>query len=435
MDRGRSPRRWSGLTLPWRPLSLVAAALACGSASAPSPVLRPTVIPIGVRTVRVGLADGATSGDLSATGAWLLLRSAGTKTLVRGTGRGTWTVARSAGGRLRITNETGETATKDGPFTARVVDKSAFLTWNGKRYRGELEIRVASHGIVVINRLPVEDYIRGVVSLELGEVSESELAALEAQAVAARSYTYTRMGDPDGLRRAYDLVPTVSDQVYGGVGGETRLGDLAVAQTNNEVLAYAGRVVNAPYFAACGGSTAEPSEVWRQSNVPYLQRVSDQVPGTNDRYYCDGSSKFRWSRTFSGTELITVLERYLPHYAADGWRGVGRVRAVAAESLTPSGRVGNLLITTDRTTYRLRGNDIRFVFRDPNGEILNSTYFVVEQTVGSDGRVSMLTLRGQGNGHGVGMCQAGAIGRARAGQDYHTILQTYYPGTTIATVG
>jgi stage II sporulation protein D len=386
------------------------------------------------RAVRVALADGVPAGDLSATGPWLLLRGGGSKTLVRGTGRGTWTVARHAGGRLRITNETGETATRDGPFIARATAPGAFLTWNGKRYRGEFEIRAADHGIVVIDRLSVEDYIRGVVSLELGEVHESELAALEAQAVAARSYTYTRMGDPDGLRRPYDLVATVTDQVYGGVGGESRLGDLAVAQTTNEVIAYAGRVVNAPYFAACGGSTAEPSEVWRESDVPYLKRVSDQVPGTSDRYYCDGSSKFRWTRTFNGAELVTVLDRYLQHYAPDAARGIGGVRTIIAEAPTPSGRVGDLAITTDRATYRVRGNDIRFVFRAPNGEILNSTYFAVEQTIGPDGHLSALTLRGMGNGHGVGMCQAGAIGRARAGQDYQTILQTYYPGTTIATV-
>jgi stage II sporulation protein D len=385
--------------------------------------------------VRVGLADGARSGDLSATGEWVLLRDGGAKTLVRGTGRGTWTVARVAGGRLRITNETGTTATRSGPFIARAAAPGAYVTWNGKSYRGELEIRAADHGIVVINRLPVEDYIRGVVSLELGVVSESEIAALEAQAVAARSYTYTRLGDPDGLRRPYDVVPTTADQVYGGVNGETRLGDLAVAETKDEVISYAGRVVNAPYFAACGGMTAQPSEVWRESDAPYLQRVSDQVPGTSDRFYCDGSSKFRWTRTFSGDQLVSALERYLPHYASGTWRGIGRVRSIAAESLTPSGRVGTLLITTDRTQYRLRGNDMRFVLRAVNGEILNSTYFAVEQTIGSDGHVSVLTLHGQGNGHGVGMCQAGAIGRARAGQDYHTILQTYYPGTTIGTVG
>lgn len=82
----------------------------------------------------------------------------------------------------------------------------------------------------------------------------------------------------------------------------------------------------------------------------------------------------------------------------------------------------------------LRGNDIRFVLRPPGGEILNSTYFSVETTLGADGSVARLTLHGMGYGHGVGMCQWGAIGRARAGQDYQAILRAYYPGTTIGPV-
>ena len=300
-----------------------------------------------------------------------------------------------------------------------------------------MEIRAADGGLLVINELPVEDYVRGVAPLELGDVRESDTSAMQAQAIAARSYVYVRLDDPDNLRRPYDVVATVSDQVYGGESAETRVGDEAVASTAGQVLAYGGRVVNAPYFAACGGSTAASSEVWKSSDVPYLRPVSDQVPGTSDRYYCDGSSKFRWTRTFSKAELSAVLNKYLRHYAAAGTFGreVGGVRSVAAESLTPSGRVGELAITTDAATYRVRGNDIRFVFRAPNGEILNSTYFAIEQTVGPDGRIAALTLRGNGNGHGVGMCQAGAIGRARAGQDYRAILQTYYPGTVIATVG
>jgi stage II sporulation protein D len=392
-------------------------------------------MPGGGRQVRIALADGEATGALSATGAWVLTHSGGARTLVRGTGRGTWTLTRMAGGRLRATSETGEAATRAGPFIARVVDSGAFLTWNGTRYRGALEVRAVDHGLLVINRLSVEDYIRGVVPLELGVVHETELAALEAQSVAARSYAYVRLGDPDGLRRPYDLVATVADQVYGGATGESRLGDEAVARTTGEVIAYAGRVVNAPYSAACGGMTAGASEVWHESDEPYLRPVSDQVPGT-DQYYCEGSSHFRWVRQFTGAELATVVDRYLRHYAEGtvGRGDVGGVRGVAAASMTPSGRIGVLAVTTDRGTFRLKGNDMRFVFRATNGEILNSTYFAVEQTMGADGHLSALTLRGMGNGHGVGMCQAGAIGRARAGQDYRTILATYYPGTTLAMV-
>jgi stage II sporulation protein D len=81
----------------------------------------------------------------------------------------------------------------------------------------------------------------------------------------------------------------------------------------------------------------------------------------------------------------------------------------------------------------VRGNDVRFVLRPPGGEILNSTYFSVETTSAPDGSIARLTLHGMGYGHGVGMCQSGAIGRARAGQDYRTILRTYYPGTTVGS--
>ena len=88
---------------------------------------------------------------------------------------------------------------------------------------------------------------------------------------------------------------------------------------------------------------------------------------------------------------------------------------------------------TDSGSYTLRGNDIRFVLRDPKGVILNSTYFAFT-TETSGGEVSRLNINGRGYGHGIGMCQWGAIGRARAGQNYRTILETYYPGTTIGRI-
>jgi len=92
-----------------------------------------------------------------------------------------------------------------------------------------------------------------------------------------------------------------------------------------------------------------------------------------------------------------------------------------------------LLVQTDSGAYTLRGNDIRFVLRDPKGAILNSTYISFTRET-SGGEVSALTVNGRGYGHGIGMCQWGAIGRARAGQNYRTILETYYPGTTVGRI-
>jgi stage II sporulation protein D len=91
-------------------------------------------------------------------------------------------------------------------------------------------------------------------------------------------------------------------------------------------------------------------------------------------------------------------------------------------------------ITTSRGAYRLRGNDARFVLRGPGAEILNSAWFDVDSAAVHGGRVTYLMLRGAGYGHGVGMCQWGAIGRARAGQDFRTILSVYFPGTIVEPV-
>jgi stage II sporulation protein D len=113
---------------------------------------------------------------------------------------------------------------------------------------------------------------------------------------------------------------------------------------------------------------------------------------------------------------------------------IASVRAVTVTDVTPAGRVATLTVDTDRGSVSLHGNEMRSALRLPNGEILYSTYFSVDAVgAGHDG-IETLTLIGGGNGHGVGMCQSGAIGRARAGQDFRTILGTYYPGTTVGTI-
>jgi stage II sporulation protein D len=170
--------------------------------------------------------------------------------------------------------------------------------------------------------------------------------------------------------------------------------------------------------------------VWHSNDEPYLQRVSDQIPGTG-RYYCDIAPRFRWTTTLEGASLNAAVAQYLANYTQVPGRRPGIVRDVAISSHTASGRVGTIVITTDRGNFTLRGNDIRFVLRKPGGEILNSTAFNVQVVPNGEGSVARLLIDGTGYGHGVGMCQWGAIGRARAGQDFRTILATYYPGTTV----
>jgi stage II sporulation protein D len=366
---------------------------------------------------------------VSGGGSWSIYDRDGASLLVRAQEGDVWRIERR-GRRLRALRSDGEpTPFREGPLLIRSFDREPLVQWNGRRFRGDLAIFARDDGMLVVNRLPVEWYLQGVVPLEIGPVGPAERAAAEAQAVAARSYAYVRLST--STARPYDVTSGVMDQVYGGADAERPVTTLAVISTAGQVLRYGGRVVDAPYHSTCGGSTAEPSEVWRESGAGYLQSVSDRIPGS-DHYYCESSSTFRWSRSYTGAALDATLARYLRAYApVPRHGGVGRARSVAVLSTTPSGRVGRLAIETDEGRYTLRGNDIRYVFRQPSGEILNSTYFSVESTIGHDGRLSQLTFRGSGNGHGIGMCQWGAIGRARAGQDYRTILQTYYPGTSV----
>jgi stage II sporulation protein D len=389
----------------------------------------------GDRDVRIALATAASSPGLAATGAWRVFDDR-ESVLVRGRPGDAWTLEQR-GGQLRAVRADGfATAWRQGPLLLRTDRAADFAIFNGRRYRGVLRFYAADDGasVLVVNSLSVEQYLRGVIPAEIGgSRSASEQAAVDAQAVAARSYTYVRLAAAGGSaarHASYDMVASTGDQVYGGVDGERVFGDAAVASTAGLVLRYGGRIVDAPYSATCGGETASPEEVWRTGATSYLRRVSDRIPGTQ-RYYCDPAPRFAWTRTIESAELDAALRQYLRNYTSVPAAGPGHATAVTVAERTPSGRVGRLVIDTDAGRFALRGNDVRYVLRAPGGEILNSTYFTVEPETGGDGSLRRLVIRGNGWGHGIGMCQWGAIGRARAGQDFRTILRTYYPGTDV----
>lgn len=413
----RARSRRGALALRYAILAVVAQ-LACTRGTAPNTrPLPPAAADARLTRVSLGVMPTVT---LSATSRWQLVDRVGA-VVSRGDSGGR-TTASVAGDVILI----GDARGGDAPLT--LSSTGGIVSVNGNRYRGELWLSRSDSGLRVVNRVDVEAYLRGVVPREMGIRGPAERAALEAQAVAARSYAVTRLHN---ATRAYDLVATTADQVYGGVEAENALADAAVAATEGLVLMYDGRIVNAPYSSTCGGSTAEPSEVWRSRNEPFLQRVSDRIPGS-DRFYCDIGPRFRWTRSWRADTLTAIVERYLRSYAQVPTGPVGTVRGISVDGRTPSGRVAAINLETDRGRYRLQGNDIRYVLRSPGGELLNSTYFSPEIVAGPDGRLSRLTIRGLGYGHGIGMCQWGAIGRARAGQDFRTILSTYFPGTDVA---
>jgi len=296
-------------------------------------------------------------------------------------------------------------------------DESGFAIWKGRRYRGDIELVPEGSGVAVINRVELEDYLRGVLPGEIGSRDPRDRAALQAQAVAARSYVAARMGE---RRPVYDVTATVADQVYGGQSVERPATDDAVRETHGLVLTWGDRIITAPYHSHGGEVTAAPAEVWKRASEPYLQPVNDRTAGGG--CFCDASGNPGWERRFSFAELESLLLR---HGHEAGVSAVGVVRAVRVSSRGPSGRVTALEIETGAGRAVLRGNDIRSVLRR-DGAILPSTNFQLDVTG------TLVVVRGVGNGHGVGMSQWGAIGRARAGQDARTILAAYYPGTRLS---
>jgi stage II sporulation protein D len=146
------------------------------------------------------------------------------------------------------------------------------VRWEGKRYRGRLVVYLNDRGrLNLVNELGIEEYLRGVVPRELGPNSYPELAALKAQAVAARSYTLRNLGEFSD--EGYDLCGTPRCQVYGGMDDEHPLSDRAIAETRGEVLVFGGEPIDALYSATCGGHTENVEVIFPLKRAAYLRGV------------------------------------------------------------------------------------------------------------------------------------------------------------------
>ena len=235
----------------------------------------------------------------------------------------------------------------------RSIVRGSFVIVNGKRYRGEIAVMPAPGGVTVINRLYMEDYLRGVVPLEIGQHrTEDERAAVEAQAVAARSYAYTHLVSERERRTTCSR--RCSTRCTAARTPRCRSQIARCRAPRGWCSRTTGASSNAPYHSTCGGTTAAASEVWREGDEPYLVPVSDRIPGSADRYYCDPSPTFRWTRSYDQSSLRSALDKYLRNYAAVSSSGIGTVRSIESRARTPSGRVRTLGIGTSRGHFSLR---------------------------------------------------------------------------------
>ena len=197
--------------------------------------------------------------------------------------------------------------------------------------------------------------------------------------------------------------------------------------------------------------TSNIHEVWPRPAAPYLISHPDGPGG--GRAWCAGSKWYRWQETWTRTHLEEILSRTLPQYleymgqnGRTDWAGrlfsrdtghgnrarPGGLRDLEILRRTTSGRVAELAVITDAGIYHLRGDRVRWALAPPGGHpaILRSANFELDLER-ADGQLQSITIRGRGYGHGIGMCQTGALEMARRGRDFAGILSHYYPGSVL----
>ena len=397
--------------------------------------------------------------------------------LVRGLGRGdqrmrSMEVSLRAGGlKIRGQMSDGSSRSLSARSAIEVQSDDPRGIWLGsRRYRGRLQLLVRGGQVQVVNHLGIETYLTSVVGSEMPH--KWPLQALQAQAVAARTYALRQRGKAGD----FDVKATVSSQVYRGVESETPSTIEAVESTRSLVLVHAGRLINAVFHSSSGGATEPSGEVWR-NQLPYLVSVAD-----HDQH----SPVHRWNKRFDDDEL------------RDLFREIGGVKRLQVLKTSSTGRVrtarvqgphGSLVLTGRELRKRLGLKSTMVQFELINGSVGSSTASstaptqAVSQSVsraappliglwqdsasGPDTTPSrssrlasllpppppplpqlnpsafnrprldvregelVLEARGQGFGHGVGMSQWGAHGLALQGADFRQILLHYYRGAEI----
>ena len=326
---------------------------------------------------------------------------------------------------------------------ARVYHRgsSGTFTFEERSYGDTLLIASDGAQLYLINVLPLEEYLKSVVPKEIGRSrGENEAAAVRAQAVIARTYAMTKIQLP--LTRLFDVYDDTRDQVFGGIGGRDAIANAAVEQTGGQVLTYNGTLAECYFHSTCGGSTEASSLVWqRPQSKPYLTGARDH--GRNGDY-CRMAPSYRWTERYSREGLEAILRGFLP--SANDAILPADIPAVQWHLLDlnvlrrgPSGRVTHLQVVMgnrmQQRSYYVHGDRIRYALRRPEGDRpLRSTLFDIEIERDAARWITTVRIDGGGNGHGVGMCQWGAIGMAREGASTADILHAYFPGTVVRRV-
>ena len=296
-------------------------------------------------------------------------------------------------------------------------------------YAGTLELRAVSGGMAVINELPVETYLCGVVPSEMP--ASYELEALKAQAVCARSYAFRQMtsyGYPEYEAHVND---STDFQVYNN-SERQESSTRAVAETEGQVVRYKGEIATTYYYStSCGRTTS--LEAWGTDpgdSGGYLQSV--EVCGEQGDYEKD-LPWYRWTAQVPVQTLSALV-------SANTGVSVGTLSSVevtkrgpgdVALQIVASGDAGSVTVDTEnKIRGALGGSGYTITKNDGSTSqstaLLPSAFFTIEKSGDT------FVISGGGFGHGIGMSQNGANEMAKQGADYREILQMFYKDVEIS---
>jgi SpoIID/LytB domain protein len=325
----------------------------------------------------------------------------------------------------------------------RVIQKSGDKTRH--LYAGSLRLQLNTYGTyTLVNQVPLEAYLRGVVPYEIGTWAVQPV--LQVQAILARTYALRN------LRRfaidGYQLCADTQCQVYNGLSGVHPATDQAIAATRGKVLTYNNELVDAVYSSSTGGITAPFNDVWSGAERPYLRAIVDSVNNVWDlsrqnladeanfrRFISQtkgfneaGGEMFRWRINSPIATLNQDLRRYLIANKSP-LASFKTVQRLAVTRRSSAGRVLQVTATTDRGDVVIEKDNILVALYAPN-----STLFYLEPLYGANRTLQGYTFIGGGLGHGVGLSQTGTYHLGKLGWSSDRILSFYYPGTRLQTI-
>ena len=300
------------------------------------------------------------------------------------------------------------------------------------KYRGTIDLYATAEGIVIVNDLPVEEYLKRVVPSEMPAAYEME--ALKAQAVCARSYAYRQMESLAYPEYGAHVDDSTLFQVYGNSAEHERT-TRAVEETKGAVLYYQGEMATAYFFStSCGKTTGiEAWNVEKPERYGYLQSIS--VCDETGVDYEKGLPWYRWSVCVSKNQLKNIIE-------LDQKVELGELRQIeilktgaggVVIELKVTGAKGEVVIKNENKIRKALGDSSYQITRN-DGSVVNGSDLLPSAFFSLKLEGEQYVIQGGGYGHGIGMSQNGANEMAKRGLNYKEVLNVFYDKTDILYV-